>query len=133
MEKNRFVIKWRASKQIKTADSTEKIEGAIYKITDSSLIVNYGTEVMLKDISTVYRKRWGFNFLQKICLVSGALYISLSALNGIINSDDPLIPDETLKISGGLLIAGILLTPLTTRAHHISPTKWKIKILDFTD
>lgn len=119
--------------KIKTLDSQEKIEGVIYKVTDSSLIINFGTEVMLNDISVIYRKRWGFNFLQKLFLASGLLYISISALNGITNNDDPLVPQETLKIGGGLVIAGILLTPLTSRTHTISPKSWKVKILDFTD
>ena len=120
--------------QIKISTTSNlKIEGSIYQITDSSVIVNYGTEIFLKDISRIYKKRWGYNFLQKLFLASGLFYISLSTLNGIINNDDPLVPKESLMISGGLVIAGILLTPLTTRTFKVSPEKWKVKILDFTD
>jgi hypothetical protein len=119
--------------KVKTRSTNVKIGGRINMISDSSLIINFANEVMLNDIEAVYRTRWGFNLLQKICLASGILYLSLSTLNGVINNDSPIVPDETLKIGGGLLIGGVLLTPLTTRTHRIEQTKWKVKILDFTD
>lgn len=117
---------------IKTV-SDVKVEGRINLITDSSLIINYGTEVYLNEIAKVYKKRPMINLLQKVCLASGILYISINTLNGLINNDSPIVPSETLKISGGLVLAGVLMSPLTTRVQTVDPTKWKVKILDFTD
>ncbi len=119
--------------RLKTRSTNVKIGGPINMISDSSIIINFANEVMLDDIEAVYRSRWGFSLLQKVCLASGILYLSLSTLNGVINNDSPIVPEKTLKIGGGLLIGGIILTPLTTRIHRIEQTKWKVKILDFTD
>jgi hypothetical protein len=119
--------------KLKTVSSNKKIEGRIYLISDSSLVLNYETEIMLDDIAEIYRSRHMFRLLQTLSLTAGLLYLSISTLNGLINNDNPIVPEETLKISGGLLIAGVLLTPLTTRVHKIKENKWKVKILDFTD
>ena len=119
--------------KLMTRSTNTKFSGPINTISDSSLIINFANEIMLTDIKVVYRSRWGFNLLQKVCLASGILYLSLSTLNGVINNDSPIVPEKTLKIGGGLLISGISLTPLTTRMHRIEKTKWKLKILDFTN
>ncbi len=110
-----------------------RIDGRIREITDSSLIVNVASEVMMSDITTIYRKRHMLDLLQKVTLIGGVLYISLSALNGAINKDSPVVPDETLKISGGLIAAALLLMPFTTRRHEVVGNAWKLKILDLTD
>lgn len=115
-----------------TISTQMKVQGIISKITDSSLVINKANEVLFLDIAQVSTDRWGVRFLQSIFLASGLLYVSISALNGIVNNDDPLVAQETLVISGSLVAAALLLTPLTTRTHNIEKRKWKIKILDFT-
>ena len=115
-----------------TLSSGMKVKGLITEVTDSSLIINYANEVLVKDIARVYTDRWGIRFLQGLFLTSGLIYLSISTLNGIVNSDDPLVPRETLIISGSLVAAAVALTPLTNRIHNIEKKKWKIKILDFT-
>jgi len=117
--------------KIRSSDTT--VKGMINFIYDSSLVVNYGTEVLINDIAVIYRERRMLKLLQNVCLASGLLYLSISTLNGIINNDSPIVPGETLKISGGLVLTGVILTTVTSRAHRIEPTKWKVKILDFTD
>jgi hypothetical protein len=110
-----------------------KIAGRINYISDTSLVVNFSNEVLLEDIDVIYHDRTMIRLLQSLSLIGGFLYISISALNGVINNDSPLVHNETLKISGGMLIAAVLLTPLTSRRHRICEKKWKVKILDFTD
>lgn len=117
--------------KIRSSDTT--VKGLINFIYDSSLVINYGTEVQISDIAVIYRERTMLKLLQNVCLISGLLYLSISTLNGIINNDSPIVPGETLKISGGLVLTGVLLTTVTSRAHQVKPTKWKVKILDFTD
>ena len=109
-----------------------KISGTILFITDTSLILTNAIEIAIRDIERIYTPRWGYTLLQGVFLTSGFLYVSLNALNGIINNDDPIIPNETLIISGSLLAAGVLLAPLTSRTHKIDKKKWRLKILDFT-
>ena len=117
---------------LKTESSQKRIKGTITQILDSSIVINYSQEIQITDIAAIYRKRWGFSLLQNVLIAGGVLYTTLSLLNGTINNDDPLVPSKTLKIGGGMILAGILLTPLNTRKHPIEMTRWKLKILDFT-
>lgn len=111
--------------------SEMKIKGQITRISDSSMVINYDTEVMIRDISRVYTERWGYSFLQKVLLVSGLAYLTIGSLNGAINNDGYSTPQDVYVISGSLIAGGLLLIPLTTRIHDIEKGKWKIKILDF--
>lgn len=128
-----FYYKQRDPIKLKAFYSDEYIAGKISKVTDSSLVINYSAEVLIKDIQVIRRGRWGFKFLQGLFLTSGIFYISLSTLNGLINNDNPIVPSETLVISGSLIGAGIILSPLTNRNHKIDEENWRIKILDFTE
>lgn len=119
--------------KVETAGNGMKFQGIITQVTDSSLVLNYGTEIMVRDIAKVYTSRWGFRLLQGVFLTAGILYVSLNTINGLVNGDDPVVPRETLAISGGLIAGGLLMIPLSTRIHDVEHEKWKIKILDFTD
>jgi hypothetical protein len=119
--------------KLKTISTDAIISGTIIVISDSSLIINHHHEIMVDDITTIYRNKWGFRFLQYISLIGGMFYLGINTLNGVINSDDPIVPEETLIISGSMIGFGIVLTPLTTRRYKIDKEKWRIVILDFTD
>jgi hypothetical protein len=97
------------------------------------LIINYQNEIIVSDISRIHRKRWGFGLLQRVSLISGALYLSISSLNRAINNEDPVVPEETLIVSGSLILFGALITPLTKRVHSIDTGQWRVIILDFSD
>ncbi|MCB2219907.1 MAG: hypothetical protein KQI35_05880 [Bacteroidetes bacterium] len=109
------------------------IGGAIGKISDSSIIFSNGLEVLLNDIGIIYRNRWGFRFLNRVLLTAGIAYLSISTLNGLINADQPVVPSETLIISGSLIASGLLLKPLITRKYKLEDQKWRLVILDFSD
>ena len=119
--------------KIKTHSSDTIIKGTITYIRDSSIIIDYANEIYLNDMALIYKKRWGFSFLQTLFFAAGGPYLLISMLNGLINDDSPIIPKETLIISGSLIVAGIALTPLTTRRCKIDNKKWRVKILDFTE
>lgn len=53
--------------KLRTLSTDTTLSGRINSISDSSLIVNYSNEVRINDIATIYRKRWGFGILQKVC------------------------------------------------------------------
>ncbi|MCD4788567.1 MAG: hypothetical protein K8R37_01105 [Bacteroidales bacterium] len=119
--------------RIKTISKDTIIAGIINKIGDSIIIINYANEISPDDISIIYRTRWGFALLQGIFFSAGVPYLAISTLNGVINNDSPIVSKETLIISGSLIATGIAITPLTTRKHKIDNTKWRVKILNFTD
>jgi hypothetical protein len=119
--------------KLKTISTGTIYSGTITDISDSSLIINHHYEIMINDITTIYRTKWGFRFLQYISLIGGMFYLGINTLNGVINSDDPIVPEETLIISGSMIGFGIVLTPLTTRRYKIDKEKWRVVILDFTD
>ena len=111
----------------------QKIAGNITFITDSSLFINGYGEVNIQQISKIYTQRWGYSLLQKVLLGIGIPYLLLNTLNGTISKEQEMPGSKTLAISGGLIIAGIALTPLTSRTHTIKKYgKWKVKILDLT-
>lgn len=117
--------------KIKTIAKDTIISGVINKIYDSALIVDYNSEIRLSDIKMIYTKRWGFNLLQRIFQVSGFSYLGLSTINGLINNDQPIVPEETLIISGGLIAAGFAMVPLANKRHKIDNKNWRVKVLVF--
>lgn len=117
--------------KIRTITKDTIISGVINKLGDSALIVDYNNEVLLSDIQMIYTKRWGFNLLQRIFQISGFSYLGISTLNGLINNDQPMVPEETLIISGGLIAAGFAMVPLANKKHKVDKKKWRVKILVF--
>jgi hypothetical protein len=117
--------------KIRIISTDTVISGKITGIADSAISVNYANEILLTDIAAIYRTRWGFSLLQKTSLALGVAYISISALNGLINGDQPVVEEETLIISGCLIAGGLALTPLTIRKHKVDNKNWRVKILSF--
>jgi hypothetical protein len=119
--------------KIRTLSSDTLLKGVITFINDSIVVINNIQPVAISDIGKVYRTQWGFTFLQGLFLTAGAPYLLISTVNGIINNDEPIVPNETIIISGSLLAAGAAITPLTTRKFRIDNKKWRLRILDFTE
>lgn len=119
--------------KIRTIAADTVISGLIYRVNDSSIIINKTEEIQTSDIGVMYKKRWGYGFLQYLSIFAGTAYLGINTLNGIINDDQPVIPHETLIISGSMIVFGVALTPLTTRKFKIDNEKWRIIILDFSD
>ncbi|MBM3435949.1 MAG: hypothetical protein FJY07_07030 [Bacteroidetes bacterium] len=119
--------------KLKTIVNDSLISGKLTMIDDSTIIINQITPVRLSDIGKVYRTRWGFTFLQGLFITAGVPYLLISTINGIINNDNPLVPKETLIISGSLIAAGAMITPLTGRKFKTDNKRWRMRILDFTE
>lgn len=117
--------------KLRTISNDTVVSGALSLIQDSTVIINNNFELEIDNISTVYRKRWGFSFLQYLSIFGGLAYASINTINGLINNDSPVVPGETLIISGSMVAFGIVLTPLTTRKIKMDNGKWRILILDF--
>ncbi len=119
--------------KLRTISNDTLISGTISIIYDSSIIIDDANEITIGNIAAIYRKPWGYNFLQYLTVLSGIAYLGISTINGLINSDNPIVPEETLIISGSMIAFGVALTPLTTRKYKIDKEKWRVVILDFTD
>jgi len=119
--------------KLKTISTDTIISGTISLIEDSIIILNQNFSLKITDIRTVYKKRWGFSFLQYLSIFSGLAYVSISTINGLINNDSPVVPSETLIISGSMIAFGIAVTPLTTRKLKTDNEKWRVIILDFSN
>ncbi len=118
--------------RIKLTSADTILSGKITAIIDSSLIINNAYPVDLKDVTVVYRSMWGTSLLQKAALIAGVGYLGISALNGLINNDSPVVPKETLVIGGSLTAAGLALIPFTKRRFRMDQGKWRLLILDFS-
>lgn len=117
--------------KLKTISTDTIISGVITLIEDDIIILNQDFSLKITDIKTVYKKRWGFSFLQYLGIFGGLAYVSINTINGLINNDSPVVPSETLIISGSMMAFGIILTPLTTRKIKTANGNWRIIILDF--
>jgi len=118
--------------RLKQISSDSIISGKITSLSDSMIVINRGMPIELSDISIVYKERWGFSLLQKATLLAGTLYLGISALNGLLNNDSPVLPKETLIIGGSLTVAGLALIPLTKRQIHPGNGIWRLVIFDFS-
>ena len=117
--------------RLRTIAADTLISGTITTIGTSSIIIDKSIEIEITDIKSLYRKRWGYSFLQYLSIFAGLSYVAINTLNGIINNDAPIVPTETLIISGSMVAFGIALTPLTTRKIRTGKEKWRVIILDF--
>jgi hypothetical protein len=117
--------------RLRTIASDSIFSGIITMIGDRSIIIDKSDEISISDIKKIYRKRWGYSFLQYLSIFAGLSYVAINTLNGIINNDVPVVPQETLIISGSMVAFGIALTPLTTRKISTDKEKWRVIILDF--
>lgn len=109
------------------------LKGRLTTIGDSSFILNEKQEIYLNNIERVYIERFWPKLLEGVCFAAGIPYLAISTINGVINHDQPIVPKETLVISGSLIAAGLAMTPLLVHKIKIGKDHWRIMILDFTD
>ena len=115
----------------KTQKHNTKVYGIIYRITDTSMVVNGKYEVLLNDIVKIYRDRWGVRFLQQITRYAGLGYFGLDVLNRAINGQGPIVQKQTLIIAISLVGFSYALYPLHVRTMKINQP-WILQSLDFS-
>ncbi len=116
---------------LKTYPDGLKQKGTIHEITDTSIVINFDNEIMLEDIQMVLKRRWGFNILSKATRIAGAGYFLLDVINRTINNDSPIVQQNTLAISAGLVAFSYALVPLHNRRMK-QGEKWRIKVLNMS-
>lgn len=115
---------------LKTLPFGEKIAGSIHIITDSSIVVNFDHEIMLNEIESVLKPRWGFSLLSGFTRYAGAGYLILDIVNNAINHE-VMVDKNTLIISGSLVAFSYALVPLHYRKLTIGK-RWRIKVLNLS-
>lgn len=105
--------------------------GSLTEIKDSTIVIENYNEIKLTEISRVLRKRELLRIFSGAAISAGVFYISLDALNGLINNDSPVIAESTLIASGALIGSGLLMKLFVIRKIDLE-VKWRLKILDFS-
>ncbi len=116
---------------LKTAPYNTKHEGAIHEITDTSILLNFDDEVMIEDIQMVLRQRWGLGLIAKITRIAGAGYFVLDVVNRSINSESPIVTQNTAIISASMVAFSYALLPLQKRRIKRGE-KWRVKVLNMS-
>lgn len=116
---------------LRTTFSDARLEGVIHEITDSSILINFDNEIMLKHIRTIHKRRWGLSLLSKATRIAGAGYFAIDALNRTINKESPIFDTQTLLISSGLVAFSYSLVPLHYKKMKRGP-KWRVRILNMS-
>lgn len=116
---------------LKTAPYNTKHEGVIHEVTDTSILLNFDDEVMIEDIQMVLRPRWGLGLLARITRIAGAGYFALDVVNRSINSEFPIVTQNTAIISASMVAFSYALLPLQKRRIKRGE-KWRVKVLNMS-
>ena len=116
---------------LKVAPYGEKHDGIIHEVTDTSLLINFDNEIMLDEIQMILRPRWGLNILSKVTRIAGAGYFILDVVNRSINNQSPVVNENTLMISAGLVAFSYALVPFHDKRMKRGD-KWRIKVLNLS-
>ncbi len=108
-----------------------RLSGSISVISDSSLLIDDGQEVMLADIDRVLRPRWGLGVLAGASRIAGVAYLSLDVVNHAINDEPDILDRNTVLISAGLVAFSYALYPLRYKRMTIGEP-WRIQVLDMS-
>lgn len=117
--------------RIETVRDNLVFAGKITEIKDSSIVIESYNEIKLREICRVFRERSLMRFFSGAAISGGVFYLSLDAVNGIINNDSPVIAKNTTIASGILVGTGLLMKQFFFRKFE-TKEKWRIKILDFS-
>lgn len=117
--------------RLKPADSNRLMRGTITGIYDSSLILNSEHEFLFKDIEYFSRPRGGFLFLKELFLKAGIPFFLIVGINRTINHEYPIFDELAIYVGGGLILAGVLISPLSHKRIKPGKKGWQLKILDF--
>jgi hypothetical protein len=113
----------------KLSESKSKISDNIYDLTDSTVIFEKSGEVKISRICCIYRENWLVDILSSLSLIGGVAYFGIDSFNRMINHEYPVVQQETMVISGGLIAFSMALLPFRYRKIIVSG-KWRLKTFD---
>ena len=85
----------------------QKQEGVITALTDTSFAIR-GSEVMLRDVKYVVRKRKFYNYSSKLVTIGTLFYTSIVAVNSLISDEEEVNRAVILKSASGLALSRFL-------------------------
>lgn len=129
----KFVSGEKISLMYEINDSLVSSRGTICTISDSAIVINETNKIPLKDIRKVYIKRKFFAIFSEVGWKAGVGYFAVEGINGLLTKRTPVIPTETLFISGGLLASSFFSKLLTIKTIKTDGEKWKVKALVYED
>ena len=116
---------------VKTTPYDQRYEGTIHEITDTSILINFDNEIMLENISIVMRRRWAWSLLSKVTRIAGAGYFMLDVTNRAINGQSPVVTENTMMISAGMVAFSYALVPVHYKRMRRGE-KWRLKVLNLS-
>jgi len=107
------------------------IKGTISKITDSIITLDNLYEIKLDNIAKIYEKRRFLKKLSGLFFIRGGIaYTAIVGINSLINNESPLVDEQTLIISAGMIAVGLALKPFIIKKMDVC-NKWQLKVLNF--
>jgi hypothetical protein len=116
---------------LRLSGKEDKTMDVLVNMTDSSMVLEVSGEVALSTIRAVYRERWLIQRLSALFMIGGVAYFGIDSFNRLINQEWPMVDNQTLMISTGLVGIGFLILPLKYRRINVGE-KWKFKVLDLS-
>jgi hypothetical protein len=113
----------------KLTESKSRISDNIYDLTDSTVIFEGIGEVKISRICCIYRENWLIDILSSLSLIGGVAYFGIDSFNRMINHEYPVVQQETMLISGGMIVFSMVLLPFRYRKINVSE-KWRLKTFD---
>jgi hypothetical protein len=108
--------------------------GTIAAFTDTSFFLN-GNYILLTDVDAILIRKHdgGHELLRKLTYmlpIGGVFIVGVTAANSAINHHEPLVPEKTFYIAGGMALTGLLIYPFTFRVYHMK--RHPLKIIDIS-
>ncbi|MCK9612227.1 MAG: hypothetical protein PHR81_04755 [Bacteroidales bacterium] len=113
-----------------TGETDKKISGKITDVLDSSFVVSDNYVINIKDITIIYRTRFGFEIASLILLGFGTMYFVLDVVNNSINNEQPVFKEEVGIVAAALIASGGILQAFAYRKCLIENGKWKVRIVE---
>ena len=110
----------------------QRVSGIITQIKDSSFFVE-NKEFPLESIAVVYNTQTGLGFqlIRNIFIIPAVGYMPLITINGLINSDSPIVKQNQFYHGGGFIAIAFISNYLANRPFRIS-IKRPLKIIDIS-
>ena len=115
-----------------TTNEKESVFGQIDLLKDSSLIIA-SREIYIQDIKSIHLKDryYGLSLISNLSWVAGLGYFALDSGNRLINKENPIIQEGTIKTGVIFLGVSLLSKSITNRTFRIK-NRHRLKIIDIS-
>lgn len=107
-----------------------KVKGTINKLTDTSMVLDFVTEIKFRSITDIYRPTWVGHWLPEVFIKASIGYFLVVGINNLLQHVYPVMPSDVIITVAALAGAGAGLSYLLTRHYKLSKG-WRIRLIDF--